>query len=477
MKRVLVNSDPPSGEGGNGFVSRFRKVAAFARDCVRLHTTQENSRHSRPFFSIRVKSLCFPDFFNANGTRIPANVKNLIGFAEFPSSLSKKSSFLLAGLTIILLAGCTQEQSLNDPVVFSENEKREIFKLSPLPPLPENPTNAFADHPDAAKLGQRLFFEKRLSANGEISCATCHDPTKGFSDGKPLSEGLKTTDRHSPTIWNVAYQSWLFWDGRADSLWAQSIQPLHSANEMGATARQLYDVIAGDADLLAAYEGVFGKGSPESLDRFVSNLGKAFEAYQRKIISTNSPFDQFVADLKSGNEDSDAISLAAKRGLRLFVGRGQCVLCHAGPNFSDGEFHNIGLPKVEGEKRDTGRYEGIRKVLNDPFNGLGDFSDDSSEETNIKLRYLVVKLNNLGEFKTPTLRNIATSAPYMHNGSFPELRDVLQFYNKLPGEAEIGHREETLVPLEFSEREKEDLAEFLKTLTGKELDDGLIRVE
>lgn len=398
----------------------------------------------------------------------------------------RQIAILAIGLFASATAACRREApaGTTGPARFTEEETREILKLSPLPGAPPSPSNSVADNRDAAHLGQTLFFDARLSANGEVSCATCHDPEHGFSDGKPLSEGLETTDRHSMALWNVAHQRWFFWDGRADSLWAQSLQPLHSEREMGASTKDLLRIVRNDPGLTAAYEAVFGSmdgiETPGglSLDRFASNLGKSIEAYQRRIVSADSPFDRFVADLRSAGAatpNAPFFDDPARRGLRLFAGRGRCVLCHAGPNFSDGEFHNIGLPKRPGQPPDQGRFLGIRKVQADRFNGLGEFSDAPDPETNIKLRYLAVKLNHLGEFKTPTLRHVAATAPYMHDGRFATLRDVIDFYSELPGEPAIGHREETLVPLRLTESEKNDLEAFLRSLTGAPLDPSLMR--
>ena len=380
-----------------------------------------------------------------------------------------RASGLLA-LAACFLSGCHGDTKKGE-VVFSDSEVAEIRKLSPLPEVPPSPTNRVADRLDAALFGQRLFFEEKLSSNGKISCATCHDPVKGFSDGKELGEGLKIGDRHSQALWNVAYQRWFFWDGRADSLWSQSLKPLRSAAEMGASDEHLYAVVAGDPLLANDYRAIFGElpAKDESLDRFLSNLGKSFEAYQRKIISRDSPFDRFAAKFDD-DPRNDHLSQSARRGLKLFVGKGQCFLCHSGPNFSDGEFHNIGLPRHPTLAKDSGRFVGVRKVLGDRYNGFGEFSDDRSAETNIKLKYLVVKMNNLGEFKTPTLRHVGETAPYMHDGRFATIREVLDFYSELPGEPPVGHREETLVPLKFSDREKDDLESFLRSLTGKSLD-------
>ena len=383
------------------------------------------------------------------------------------------------GLTFLIFWGC-ERKPLNISMVFTAEEVRQILKLSPLPDIPPSPTNAVAGNPAAARLGQRLFFDARLSANGEISCATCHNPAKGFSDGRALSVGLGATERHSMSLWNAAYQRWFFWDGRADSLWAQAVQPLLHPAEMGSSPEHLLAVLSDDAGLKSEYEANFGRlpadgmaGTPPA-DRLLSNFGKALEAYERRIISTASPFDEFVAALRGGKAPDQAarMSESAQRGLKLFVGRGRCVLCHAGPNFSDGEFHNTGLPGIS---IDQGRFIGILDLRDDRFNGRGALSDDRSPETNIKLGYLVVKMNHLGEFKTPTLRNIAQTAPYMHAGRFATLRDVLDFYSELPGEPVYGHREETLVRGHFTEEEKTDLEAFLHTLTGALLEESLTR--
>ncbi len=386
---------------------------------------------------------------------------------------------MAAGVAGFCGAGCDRVPE-KSRVAFTEEETRQILKLSPLPEIPKNPTNAFADNPAAGRLGQRLFFDVRLSADGRFSCATCHDPAHGFSDPKPLSVAMGTTERHSMPLWNVAYQRWFFWNGRADSLWAQAVQPLLHPDEMASSPEHVFAVLSGDAILKAEYEALFGplpaaarSRTPEA-DRLLSNFGKAIEAYERRIISTASPFDRSVEALRNGKTggQSDRISESAQRGLRIFTGRGRCVLCHAGPNFSDGEFHNIGLPGIS---VDQGRFEGILDVRDDRFNGPGVFSDDRSPATNIKLRFLTMKINHLGEFKTPTLRNVEQTAPYMHDGRFATLRAVLDFYSELPGDPAYGHREETLKPAHFTEQEKDDIEAFLRTLTGAPLDDSLTR--
>ena len=383
----------------------------------------------------------------------------------------------------------------------------EILKLSPLPKLPQAPTNQYADNKDASLLGQHLFFDTRLSANEEVSCATCHQAETDWTDQKPVSEGLETVSRNAPTLWNVAYQRWYFWDGRKDTLWSQALGPIEHPKEMGGSRLRSYLLIQSTEEYRHLYNKAFGSlpplssesiskdarpvvGNPsdqmhqdwqvlktsdkETLNRVFSNVGKSMEAYQRQIISRDAPFDRFVDAIRNDRESApEHLSDAAIRGMVLFTGRGQCILCHTGPNFTDNEFHNIGLDRGN-RPLDQGRYPAIKQVKTDPFNGQGSYSDDTSLEANQALHYVAPKDNNLGEFKTPTLRNIANTAPYMHDGRFAELKEVLEFYSTLPDTPAIGHREESLQPLNLTEEELNDLKAFLDSLTGAPLNERLL---
>ena len=417
--------------------------------------------------------------------------------------------FHSCGLILLaFLAGCSDfsPPEERDLVVhdteFSAEELKEILSLSPIPKAPENPTNQYADSPAAAELGQQLFFETRLSKNGEVSCATCHQPEQDWTDGRSLSKGLVEVSRNAPTLFNLAHSRWQFWDGRKDTLWSQSLGPIENEKEMGGSRTQAYLLIAESPELAQAYRKVFGDipklsttdpprsaqplpNTPDHpmnqaweqlssrdqdlINRVFTNLGKAIEAYERKLVSENSRFDQFVAALNSAPGTAEEILSASEvRGLQLFVGKGQCTFCHSGPLFTDLEFHNIGLDRGDGEL-DTGRFAGVEQVKTDPFNGLGPYSDDTSLEANKSLFYLAQKPNNLGEFKTPTLRNISNTAPYMHDGRFATLAEVVEFYSLLHQQPALGHREETLQPLKLSETDLQDLVAFLGTLEGAPL--------
>lgn len=367
------------------------------------------------------------------------------------------------------------------PTRFDERTIARILTHSPLGAPPRNPTNAHADDPAAAHLGRFLFFEKRFSKNGEIACATCHDPARAFTDGKTLSEGMGRATRHAPTLLNVAWQRWLFWDGRADSLWAQVRHPIETSIEMGGDGARLAALVAEDAELRAGYESVFGPPpeapQKEHSERLLAWTGKAIEAYERHLVSRDSAFDRFAEALRNSDVGAQAkYPEAAKRGLALFVGRANCRLCHAGPNFSDEEFHNIGVPTLDrSPPRDSGRYGAVEAVQKDPFNAAGVHSDDRRGPKARELETLSRTSELWGQFRTPSLREVARTAPYMHQGQFATLRDVLHYYSTLEGTVPAGHHgEQVIKPLHLSEQEIEDLLAFLETLNGAALPPELL---
>ncbi len=404
----------------------------------------------------------------------------------------------------------TQGSTQTGPA-FSARELRTIERLSPLPPPPPDPTNRVADDPRAARLGQFLFFDTRLSATGEVSCATCHEPERGFTDGKSLAEiGGVRGPRHTPTLENVAHQRWFFWDGRADSLWAQALQPLENPIEMASSRLAVAHVIHRDEALHAAYEAVFGplpeladaarfpaEGRPvddpehshavawssmaeadrRAVDSVFANVGKAIAAYERRLVRGDAPFDRFVAELRDGHVSKQAVlDDSAVRGLALFVGRGRCVLCHAGPALSDLEFHNTSAPPLDGgDPTDAGRYAGAVLVAASPFNAAGPHSDEPEGAAATRVRRLRGTSETWGEFKTPSLRNLVGRGPYMHQGQFATLTEVIDFYSTLEGAAGRSHHQERiLVPLRLDEGEAADLLAFLTALTGAPLPSTLL---
>lgn len=375
-------------------------------------------------------------------------------------------------------AGAAPPPALHD---FTPDEVKRILQHSPLPAPPRDTSNALSDDPAAARLGQFLFFEPRLSGNGHLSCASCHDPERGFTDGKTISEGAGTGRRHTPALWNVAYNRWFFWDGRADSLWSQALKPMENPAEMAGSRDAVFRLVRDDGALRAAYEPVFGAFPPAadraSVNRVFVNVGKALAAYQRKIVSRGAPFDVFVEGLRAGDpERLGALSDSARRGLRIFVGRGQCRTCHAGPNFTDGEFHDIGVPPAAGLGRDPGRVDGVASLSRDEFQAGGAFSDDPQSEAARTTAFLDPSASVRGQVKTPSLRNVATTAPYMHQGQLATLPDVVRYYSTLEGRIPPGPDDEKiLAPLNLDAGESADLVAFLETLTGAPLPPELLR--
>lgn len=423
---------------------------------------------------------------------------------RFPSSCLRVLVLLSLGLSTSACQPPGVEQ--DGKPRFSAAEKERIYSLSPLPGVPANPSNRWADDPAAAHFGQYLFYEPRLSANGKINCASCHNPALGWSDAQATSLGLSQSERNSPSLWNGAYQRWYFWDGRSDSLWAQALQPLENHAEMGISRVELYRLFQSSADLKQGYEAIFGplpelsglppaarpaSGAPNDrrdaelsaawaamspqhqheINLFFSNLGKALEAFERKIVSGESDFDRFVRALRQGDQSQADVFLSekAQKGLRLFIGRGQCLSCHSGPLFSDGEFHNLGLPEAGAvNPQDAGRHRGIVQVQGSGFNALGRFSDlpDPQDPWADKLRYLKQQDSNQGEFRTPSLREVAQSAPYMHDGRFASLEQVLSHYSAPPDQPALGRREDTVTALNLSGEEIQELKAFLKSLSS-----------
>jgi cytochrome c peroxidase len=323
-----------------------------------------------------------------------------------------------------------------------------------------------AEDPQAI-LGRLLFWDPRLSASGDRSCATCHNPRLGWSDGRPLPRGGGL--RHTPTLWNVSSNQWFFWDGRSDSLAAQALHPIESPRELKGHRQSVARLIAADPDLRMAYERGFGRVPPlqeaapsyrSEIDIVFANVGRALGVFERQLVSTNSPFDRFAEAIARHDAPPAEFSLAAQRGLKLFIGRSGCVRCHKGPSFSDGEFHNTGLARSQDEAMLGPASATVRKESSPAMLAL---NGHSAEE----LGQLARGRRSRGEFKTPTLRNIAETAPYMHDGRFSTLREVVTYYSTLEGASFAAFGVTPPIrPLRLSEREIDDLVAFLKSLTG-----------
>jgi cytochrome c peroxidase len=351
---------------------------------------------------------------------------------------------------------------------FEPHEVRRILAHGPWPPpWAPDPSNRASGRPAAVDLGRRLFHDPRLSAGGAVSCASCHDPGRRFTDGRARAVGLAIADRNTPALANVRWARWFGWDGAGDSLWAQSVRPLVDAREMGGDAGRVAALVRGDPDLACRYARVFGAPPGADDERVLVDVGKALAAFQETLVTGPTPFDAFREALRRGDRAAAAAyPLAAQRGLRLFVGRGACAVCHVGPRFTNGEFHDVGVPYFAGPGRvDPGRHAGIRRLRASPFNLLGPHSDDLARATATGTRHVALEPRNWGEFKVPSLRDVARTAPYMHAGSHPTLRDVVRHYSELDPGRVHAHGERVLRPLHLAAAEVDDLVAFLESLT------------
>ncbi len=289
----------------------------------------------------------------------------------------------------------------------------------PAPPAPEGNRMNYA----RIKLGEKLFFDPRLSGSNWISCATCHNPALGWSDGLPtgLGHAMQPLGRNTPTIINAAYNTAQFWDGRVETLEAQALGPIEASGEMNQNPGEL----VAELKAIEGYPPLFESAYPD-LGLSPAAIAAALAVFERTIISGDSPFDRW----RRGAEA--AVSQSAVRGFDLFQGKAKCQACHSGPNFSDGGFHNIGV-------RDQGEFDPGR------------------------FRVTPVKINQ-GGFKTPGLRDAARTGPYMHNGSYRTLREVVDHYDR--GGDVKWNLDPEMKPLGLTEQEKEDIVEFLLSLTG-----------
>ncbi|HEY6512191.1 MAG TPA: cytochrome c peroxidase [Burkholderiaceae bacterium] len=371
---------------------------------------------------------------------------------------------------VLLLAIGAGALAQTDAVHFSAEEKRRILAHGPWPPpAAHDAGNALSGQREAIALGRALFFDVRLSSHDHFACATCHQPALAFADGQRRSLGRGLLDRNAPSLWNAVHERWYGWDGAADSLWSQAIRPILDAREMSATPSQVHALLADDAELACRYRRTFGAAPADSDDDTVLvHAAKAIGAFVATLVSGRSAFDEFRDALARGDQNATARYPAnAQRGLQLFVGRGRCAVCHSGPMFSNGEFGDTGLSFfVRPGEVDPGRHGGIAALRASPYNLLGRFSDaraDAAVAT--KTRHVQPQHRNFGEFKVPSLRNVAQTAPYMHDGQLATLADVVNHYSQLDLERLHADGERILEPLHLKPGERADLIAFLETLS------------
>jgi cytochrome c peroxidase len=321
--------------------------------------------------------------------------------------------FLTGAVAAAVLAACA---TLGSPVP-APTAADQVWRLPKEIPQPADNLST----PDRVALGKALFFDPRLSGSGAMSCSSCHLPNLGWTDGRklPILPNGEVVGRHSPTVLNLAYNTQFMWDGRKSSIEDQAMGPhRHLSKEAYAASAEKLRHVAG-------YEAMFAKAYPgERLDE--ESISRALAAFERTLVSSDSAFDRWVAG------DTRALTPEQYRGYQVFLdpAKGNCAACHNGPNFTDNGFHNIGI-----QSKDVGRY-GIRKIA-----------------------------SMKGAFKTPTLREIELTAPYFHDGSAATLRDVVEHYDR--GGDDRSNLSPEVRPLHLTAQEKDDLAAFLRSLTGR----------
>jgi len=410
-------------------------------------------------------------------------------------NFSRNVSLATAAVTIAVLLFWWSYNNKNT-AEWSADEIKILKSLSikNLPPLAKDTSNIVADNLIAAELGKQFFFDERFSHNSKVSCATCHIPKQFFTDGLTTAAGAQAGVRNTPTLVGTAYSPWQFWDGRSDSQWAQALAPLENDLEHAGSRNQFAHIIFTDINYRQRYEELFGplpdlsdktrfpeNASPissgillsawqamnnedqQAINTVFVNMAKALAAYQRLLIPSTSRFDVYI----EGLIENDAKKLASLNknelvGLKLFIGKAQCINCHNGPLLTNNEFHNTGILSAPRQLPSLGRAHGVRVVLNDPFNCQGEFSDRDPGQCD-NLRFVKTGDELIAAQKVPTLRNVADTAPYMHAGQLSSLQEVIEHYDQAPL-AMIGHNESK--PLELSRKDKKQLAQFLHSLSG-----------
>ncbi len=370
----------------------------------------------------------------------------------------------------------------------------QSLSIRKLPPLPRDYSNAVADNLGAAEFGRQLFFDERFSHNSKISCATCHIPEQYFTDGLTTAAGAQAGVRNTPTLIGTAYSPWQFWDGRSDSLWSQALAPLENNIEHAGSRAQFAHIIFTDKHYRERYEEYFGSmpdlsdnkrfpaaaapvDNPELKNAWQAmslkdqkaisvvfvNIAKSIAAYERLLMPAASRFDNYIEGIiKNDSENIKSLNKSEIAGLRLFIGKAQCINCHNGPLFTNNEFHNTGILSAARQLPSLARATGVRVVLADEFNCQGEFSDAQTKQCG-NLHFVKTGDELIAAHKVPTLRNVADTAPYMHAGQLNTLEEVIEHYNQAPL-AMIGHNE--IEPLKLSRKEKKQLTQFLHSLSG-----------
>ncbi len=358
-------------------------------------------------------------------------------------------------------------RSQDSTVTLTPTEIGLIKSFGPWPmPIPPDPGNELSGLAWAEALGRQLFHDTDLSGGRDLSCASCHVSEFGLAENLKTSKGAKQHVRNSQSLLNAGLQHWFGWDGGADSLWAASLRPMLSDIEMNAdipVVAKRYRAKPVIKQSLAHYTDI----DELSDEAFVVLLSKAIAAHTRTLVSGITPFDRYRQALLDNDKDSQAnYPDAAKRGLKIFMGEANCHVCHFGADFSNGEFHDTGRPFfTDVGQIDSGRYSGIKRVRQDPYNLLGRYNGTQQDTERRKTQTVKLGQGNFGQWRTPSLRNLALTAPYTHDGSLPTLRSVVDAYADIDPARLHSQGESLLKPLDLDDAAREDLVQFLESLS------------
>jgi len=350
----------------------------------------------------------------------------------------------------------------------SAAEIARVVENGPWPPtVAPDPTNRVSGMPEAIAFGRRMFFNPRFSPNGYIACVACHQPDRGFTDNLPRARGLAPVERNAIALQNLRQVRAYGWGGAADSLWMASLRPILDPREIGASAERVAFMIETGDSSPCYYRAAFGAyPSAHDPETVLVNVAKALAAYEETLVTGRTPFDDFRDALARGESPLPTYPVAAQRGLKIFFGRGNCFACHKGPNFTDAAFRGTGVAAFVGQANpDTGHFEGLQTLRASRFNLLGRYNDDAAKAGPGGAREIKVDVRERAKWRTPSLRNVAVTAPYLHNGTAASLYDVVRRYAKSVSAQTFVDDERKVRRVDLSPLDIEDLVAFLDTLT------------
>lgn len=353
-------------------------------------------------------------------------------------------------------------------VLLSDAEIQHTLSFGPWPPSFQlDSSNRVSNDTSAVALGAALFTDPVLSVDGEFTCASCHDPERAFTTPEARAFGRVLLDRNTPSLRNLSGLRWYGWGGKSDNLWAASLHPILEEQEMAHSKESLKRAIS-ESFYVEDFEAIFGDIQNQDPELVLVNTAKTLSAYLDTLVTERTQFDDF-RDALEYRDLAEAANYpeAAQRGLQLFLGRGNCVFCHNGPRFSNNEFHDAGVPYFITETYvDQGRFGGLNFLLSSPFKLDGDWNDDPEKQGAWAVQNVRRSPSDFGAFRTPSLRGVAETAPYMHDGSLNDLDAVIRHYSEIDTERLHADGEAILSKLNLSDQEIKDLVAFLETLSG-----------